>query len=402
MERVTDGVRGQILLGEDARFRARSALIVGAAALLAGAAITLAAGAGWSRFLHGYLVAAAFCLSLALGALFFVILHHLTGARWSVAVRRLAEHLTGNLPWLALVFVPLLAGLPLLYEWSHADAVAQDEILQHKQPYLNVPFFLLRTVIYFAVWIALARYFFRRSADQDRTGDPELTIRMRRLSPVAMILLGLTLTFFAFDYLMSLDPHWYSTIFGVYYFAGSAVGFFAALAVVAHLLRRAGYLTHVVTSEHFHDIGKFVFAFVVFWAYIAFSQYLLIWYGNLPEETGYFLRRQRGGWGVLSLLLLCGHFIVPFLVLLSRVPKRRGTALALTAAWVLFMHWWDLYWLVMPQVMPEWHGFPVVELLSLTGLVGLLSGATILRMRRIALVAGRDPFLSESVVYENL
>jgi hypothetical protein len=309
----------------------RVATVLGVIGLAAGVLLIFVTDEGRPRFFHAYLVSFCYFLSLALGALFFVALQHLTRSGWSVVVRRLAEGIAATLPVLAVLCIPVLLGMHDLYHWTHSDAVAGDSLLQWKQPYLNTPFFIVRVVVYFVVWTLLAWFFLTASVRQDATGDVRLTLRMQAASAPAMVLYAITVTFAAFDLLMSLDPHWYSTIFGVYYFAGSVVGFFALLALVVYLLQRAGRLTRAITIEHYHDLGKLIFAFVVFWAYIAFSQYLLIWYANIPEETVWYLRRQSGSWAAVSLVLLFAHFVVPFVALLSRVSKRRKSLLAAVA-----------------------------------------------------------------------
>ena len=212
-------------------------------------ALGLASEAARRQLWHSWLVGALFALSIALGGLFFVLVHHATQAGWSVVVRRIAENAMATLPFLALLFVPLLFGMGDLFHWSHAEAVKLDPLLLHKQPYLNVSSSCIRTVAYFVVWSALALWFGRLSRLQDDTGDHELTRRMRRASPPALLLFALTVTFFAFDWLMSLEPDWYSTIFGVYFFAGSAMAFFAFLALVMFAARRAGLLAGVVTTS---------------------------------------------------------------------------------------------------------------------------------------------------------
>lgn len=375
---------------------------VGAIGLGTAIVTGLVTDGGAERFFHAYLVSFCYVLSLALGALFFTILQHLTRSGWSVVVRRLAEGLAGTLPLLALLAVPVLLGMRHLYEWTDADAVAADPALSGKAFYLNPTFFVIRVVIYFVVWVGLARFFFRTSVEQDETGDVALTLRMQWVSAPAMLLFAITITFAAFDLLMSLDPHWYSTIFGVYYFAGGVVGFFALLVVTAAAVQALGRLPRAITTEHYHDLGKLVFAFVVFWAYIAFSQYMLIWYGNIPEETHWYLKRQTGGWTAVSLLLLFGHFVVPFLVLISRRTKRRKGALWLAALWVLVIHWVDIYWLVMPEMSPRRVLLGLPELGCFVGLGGLFLAAAVLRLRNCALVPEGDPRVAESLTFENV
>jgi hypothetical protein len=355
---------------------------------------------------HSWLVGALFALSVALGGLFFVLVHHATQAGWSVVVRRIAENAMSTLPFLALLFVPLaLFGMHDLFHWSDAEAVRQDHLLAHKQPYLNVPFFLIRALAYFAIWSALAIWFGRQSRLQDATGDHELTRRMRRASAPGLLLFAVTVTFFAFDWLMSLNPHWYSTIFGLYFFAGSAMAFFAFLALAVIAARRAGLLTEVLTAEHQHDIGKLLFGFVVFWAYMAFSQYMLIWYAYLPEETGFFAQRLAGSWRTASAVLALGHFVVPFFFLLPRTIKRNAKALAAVSVWLLAMHLLDLYWLVMPNL-PDLHPAGMLPILlvaaALIGCCGVFLAAFGLALKRQALVPLRDPRLPESLTFENV
>lgn len=365
-------------------------------------ALGLASEAARPQLWHSWLVGALFALSVALGGLFFVLVQHATQAGWSVVVRRIAENAMATLPFLGLLFVPLLFGMGDLFHWSHAEAVKLDPLLLHKQPYLNVRFFVIRTVAYFVIWSALALWFGRLSRLQDVTGDHELTRRMRRASPVALLLFALSVTFFAFDWLMSLSPDWYSTIFGLYFFAGSAMAFFAFLALVVIAARRTGLLAGVVSAEHQHDIAKLLFTFVAFWAYMAFSQYLLIWYANLPEETVFFAHRNVHSWSLATAGLALGHFVVPFFFLLPRTVKRSPTALAVAAAWLLAMHLLDLYWLVMPNLHPAGVAPSLLDATALIGSCGLFMAAFGRALKRQALVPLRDPRLPESLTFENV
>ena len=376
----------------------------GLGAGIAGIAVAGALAAatnGLDRFLFAWLVNYAFFLTLALGALFMVVLHHLTRAGWSVVVRRLAEGLASTLPLLALLLLPVLLGMRHLYHWSVPELVAKDPVLMAKAPFLNAPFFVLRWAVYFASWIATARIFVGRSFAQDASGDVSLTVSMQKAAAPAMLAFGLTSTFASVDLLLSLDAHWYSTIFGVYFFAGSVVAMLAALILAAFGLQRSGRLHQSITVEHYHDLGKLLFAFVVFWAYIAFSQYMLIWYANIPEETGWLLRRQTHGWDRVGLLLILGHFVAPFLALLSRSPKRRPQLLAAAAAWLLAMHWLDLYWVVMPEASPGRAGLHAVDVALFFGLGGLFLAAAVRVLRNRSLVPVRDPRLAESLQFEN-
>ncbi|RLE25998.1 MAG: quinol:cytochrome C oxidoreductase [Acidobacteria bacterium] len=368
-----------------------------------GGAIGLALGSdgGMHRLAETYLVSFAYFLSLALGALFFVLLQHLTHAGWSVVVRRLAEALSVNVILMAVLVIPVLLNMEHLYHWAHPGAADHDAILAGKTPFLNPQFFTIRLVVYFAIWSLLAWFFFSNSRKQDSTADPKFTRRMEALSAPGMILFALSLNFAAFDLLMSVNPHWFSTIFGVYFFAGSVVVIMATLVILAAYLQRQGRLQGIVTVEHYHDLGKLLFGFVVFWAYIAFSQYMLYWYGNIPEETVWYLTRQTGNWTGISVALLFGHFVIPFLALVSRFPKRRPRLLVLAALWMLAMHWLDLYYLVGPEFHPEGASIGLMDILCFLGMGGLFFLVLAWRLRKIALVPVGDPRLAESLSFEN-
>jgi len=367
-------------------------------------ALGVSAALGWQQrdqLMHAYLVAFLFGLSLALGGLFFVLVQYASRAGWSVTVRRLAENAMATLPLFALLFVPIaLFGIDTLYHhWSHPG---DDAILLGKQGFLNPTGFYLRAAAYFAVWIGMSTWFYRRSTRQDEEATPAITRRMQSVSAPALVLFALSVTYASIDWIMSLDPHWFSTMFGVYFFAGCAVASFAVIILAALALRRGGFLAGVVTGEHFHDLGKLLFAFVVFWAYIAFSQFMLIWYGNIPEETEFFVRRWQDGWEILSVLLAAGHFGVPFLFLLPQRVKRNGLALTLAALWLLFMHYLDLYWLVMPSLHPEHAHLYVLDVTCLIGVVALFVALFAHRLVGHSLVPVGDPRLAESLAFENL
>jgi hypothetical protein len=395
---------------------AAAAGVVGVGGMAAGV-ILGACLDGWPQFFRSYLTSFAFLMSLTLGALFFVMLQHLTRAGWSVVLRRLAELIAANVSLMAVLFLPILAsvlyGIGDLYHWVHADP--HDALLAHKKAWLNPTFFTIRAVIDFAVWMFLARYMLRRSLAQDADGDVAHTLAMQRVSAPGMLLYAVTLTTASFDWLMSLDPHWYSTIFGVYFFSGGVVGFFSLLALATYVTQRLGRLTHSISVDHFHDTGKLVFAFVVFWSYIAFSQYMLQWYANMPEGTRWQLVRQQPPWLVLSLVLLFGHFLLPFVALISRIPKRRVHLLIIGAAWVLIMHWFDTLYVVGPDSYgfiealesgrtPVLPGSPLhlTDLALLGGMGGIYVWATLRRAARVALLPERDPRLAESLAFENI
>jgi hypothetical protein len=356
---------------------------------------------GMDHLLETYLVTFAFFLSISLGGLFFVLLEHCTRAGWSVVARRVAEAVAANVWVMAILVIPVVLGMDHLYHWTDAAAVAHDPLLEAKVGFLNPTFFMIRLAIYFLIWGALATFLYRTSVAQDASGDPALTLRMERVSAPGMVLFALSLNFAAFDLLMSLDPHWFSTIFGVYYFAASVVAFFAVMPKIIYGLQMRGILKNAITVEHYHDFGKLLFAFVVFWAYIAFSQYMLIWYANVPEETEWFLKRQTGEWTTVSLLLIFGHFVLPFLLLVSRFIKRRPLLLAITGGFVAAMCWVDMYWLVIPEFSPGVARFGLLDILCFLGMNGVWSAAVVWRLSRHSAIAEKDPRLEESLVFES-
>jgi hypothetical protein len=378
---------------------------IGVFGLLLTAFLGVRAADAGKQFFHSYLLALTYFLSLGIGALFFVTLQYLTRAGWSVVVRRLAELFATSLPLLAVLFVPVLVamvqGNASLYLWVDKAVVAQDALLAGKQAYLNVPFFLARFGFYFLVWTGLSRHYLKQSLQQDSSGELRITARLQSLSAPAMAVFALSTTFASFDLLMSLQPHWYSTIFGVYFFAGSVVGFFALTILTCLLLQRAGYLRQIITVEHYHDMGKFLFGFVFFWGYIAFSQYMLIWYGNMPEETEWFLQRQSGDWLYLSLALLFGHFLIPFPGLISRHAKRNTGLLAFWAVFMLIMHWVDLYWLIMPSLRAETLPLGLIDLSAWLGIGGLFVANFGYMARGSLMIPVRDPHLAESLAFQN-
>jgi len=378
---------------------------VGVVALLLATWLGHSAADGWRGFIRSYLVAWCFWATISLGGLFFTAVQHTTRAGWSVSVRRLAELCGAVMPVLAVLFLPLLVpvlvGSDALYPWVAPEAVAASELLQRKSPWLNATWFGARAVVYLAVWVWLGRLFLVGSVRQDADGDVARTVAVERFSPLALILLAVTTTFAAFDWIMSLEPTWYSTIFGVYFFSGAAVAVLSVLILFAAALRTVGLLRDAVTVEHDHDLGKLLFAFTVFWGYIAFSQYLLIWYGNIPEETEYYLHRSHGIWGAWSLALIIGHLVLPMVGLLSRHVKRRPLLLALWAAWLLVMHWADLAWLVWPSAGANAVWSPAVDAACLFGLGCLWLAGWLHWASHCSLVPLADPRLPESLRFEN-
>jgi hypothetical protein len=400
-----------VMLGGLTRPLGISALVMGIAGLTGGVALGLQRDDGWTYFSYSYLLNYCFFLSITLGALFSVALDHVTRSGWNVVLRRLAEIMAANMPCLVVLIVPLIApllwGYHGLFAWNDAAAVAHDPAVEHKAAYLNSSFFVVRAVIYLAVWWRLGRFFLARSLEQDRTGNAMLTLRMERMSPAALLLCAGTATFASFDWLMSLSPHWFSTIFGVYFYSGAVVAFVAAMILATSALQAAGRLRSAITTEHYHDLGKLLFAFVVFWGYIAFSQYLLMWYANIPEETEWYLERQTGPWVWVSVALLFGNLLIPFCGLLSRYMKRRVGLLAFWAVWLLLMHWIDLYWLIMPNYTARATSptsslpFGAIDVCLFLGLGGVYLAGLLDTAGRHALLPLADPRLDESLHFEN-
>lgn len=309
------------------------------------------------QFFRSYLFAYFFWLGLSLGSLAIVMLHQITGGSWGFAIRRLLEAGMRTLPLMALLFVPILFGLGQLYPWAAHDAGVHDELLQHKAPYLNVPFFLLRTALYFGLWIGTAWMLLRYSTKQDRTGDPGPGRRARTLAGPGLAMYGLTMTFASIDWAMSLEPHWFSTMYGVIFIVGQVLSTLAFSIVAAAWLQKRAPFSRFLSPAHFHDLGNLMFAFVMLWAYVNFSQYLIIWSGNLAEETPWYLHRTGHGWEALAIGLIVFHFAVPFLLLLSRKTKRNTQVLSLVALCLLAMRFVDLYWFIGPAFHRE--GFAV-------------------------------------------
>ena len=391
---IPESVKRPVQAADARQFRAILLGVAGAAA----AGCLAAAIVNPQQFFFRYLAAVLFSVSIGAGALFWLLLHYLTGASWSMVMRRLIEHSTTILVSAALLFVPLLFGLTYIFSWA---AENPDPVIAAKQGYLNRPFFVLRAIGYFGVWIGLALLFRRRSLEQDSGAAHAGLGILRQLSAPGMILLALTATFAAFDWIMSLDPHWYSNIFGVYFWAGSISGSLSAITLLALWARRRPGMEEVITREHLQDLGKLHLGFVSFWAYIAFSQYLLIWYANIPEETAWFVQRSRGGWGEASIALACGHFLVPFLVLLPRRAKRSPLVLGCVSVWLLAFHALDLIWQVLPTLGSSSHLIHWIDPFAWFLIVAVSLWTVVTAAVNHALTPIGDPQLTESVAFEN-
>ncbi len=368
----------------------RLALIAG----IVGAALCLAGLVGnREQFFRSYLVAYLFCFGIALGSLAVLMIQYLTGGAWGAVVRRVLESATRTLPLLALLFLPIVFGLSDLYEWARPEAVAHDPALQHKSLYLNVPFFIARAVLYFVVWITVARYLNHWSAEQDRAGDPRLSRRLEMLSRGGLLLYGLTMTFAAVDWGMSLEPHWFSTIYGVLFMGGQGLATFAFVIPVAALIADRPPLARIIGAEQFHDLGKLMLAFVMLWAYFSLSQFLIIWSANLPEEIPFYLRRMQGGWQYLGIGLIVFHFALPFLVLLSRDVKRHAWALAVVALGLLAARFLDLFWLLRPAALPGVLAVHWLDLAALLAVGGVWFWFVVAQLKSRPLVPLHDPYL---------
>jgi len=353
------------------------------------------------HFGFAYLVGFLFTMTITAGSLFFVVILHLSKSGWSVAPRRALEWLSQGTTALPALFIPLILLAPQVWSKWMAPEAGHDHVIAGKHGYLNTTFFFIRAAVFLSVWALLAFWFYKNSREQDQTGDRKLTGRSEAFAAPATFLMGLSITFAAFDWIMSLSPHWYSTIFGVYVFAGSVVATFAVLALIAIRYRAHNVAGDLLTVEHQHDIGKYLFGFVIFWAYIGFAQFMLIFYANIPEETVFYRIRWEGGWYVPSLVLLFGHFIIPFLMLISRTGKRSPTILSLAAILVLAMHFLDLYWMVMPNLMPNF-AMSWIDFAAFLTPVGLALAWIAYRVLGDPAYPLKDPYTPEALKAENL
>ncbi|MHC4260955.1 MAG: quinol:cytochrome C oxidoreductase [Planctomycetota bacterium] len=390
-------------------------LLVGLATLAAGAAFAFSVG-GWKHFQFTYLTAFMTWLTVSLGGMIFLLIHNVFRAGWHVSVRRLAEMVVANFwPWIPIaflpIFIPIVMGDYALLKWLNPEMLdptspAYDSIVANKSAFLNKGFLIARLVTYFTVWALISRFLTGNSIKQDSDGDPKRTRRLEMRSAPLIPIFALTITFAGIDLQMSLDPHWFSTIWGVYLFAGGLGTFMATLGLLTMLVQNFGGMGHV-TKEHYHDIGKLMFAFTFFWGYIAFSQYMLIWYANIPEETIYYDLRQTGVWATTSIVLLFGKLLIPFLGLLSRHIKRNRKTLAFWAFWMLFFHFVDHYQIVMPNLAkklgtPGEMPTPGAELLMWLGMGMTFMSLTLMRAKSQSLVPLRDPRLRESLAFHNI
>jgi hypothetical protein len=349
------------------------------------------------QFFQSYLMAYMLWLGVTLGCLALGMVHQLSGGAWGVLIRRPIGAAARVIPLMTVLFLPIALGVMRIYPWTNADLVAHDEALQHKQLYLNVPFFLTRAAIYFLAWNTLSYFLNRWSLEQDRTGDPRIARRMQALSGGGLVVYGLTITFASFDWLMSLEPHWYSTIYGVLILGGQGLSSLAFLIIVLVWLSRRPPLDQIVVPAHFHDLGNLMLAFVMLWAYFSFSQYLIIWAGNLPAEIGWYLHRMQTGWRPVAVVLMLFHFALPFVVLLSRTVKRQGRLLVRVAIAVLVVRLVDLWWLIGPEFHTDGIAVSWMDAWIPLGMGAIWLAAFIYQLRGRAILPIHDPEFDETL-----
>jgi len=371
-------------------------------ALIAGVLGTAVSAAGFfaagpSQFYRSYLWSYIFIVALAIGPLAWLMLQFVTGGAWGLVIRRACEAATRTLPLVLVMFLPVVIGINNLYPWPHAALVKADPLLQHKAPYLNVPFFLGRAAFYFAGWLFLAWWFNRWSLEEDREGHERVHGKMSGMAGPGLLFWGFSVTFMSVDWILSVDPKWFSTIFGMLFMVNQSLTAMAFLIALMVLLYGQRPMSEVLTHRHLHDLGKFLLAMVMVWAYFSFSQFLIIWAGNLPEEIPWYLTRLNHGWQYIGLLLVIGHFALPFALLLSRDLKRNFKLLAAIAVFILAMRLVDLYWLITPGFRKEGFGVSFLDFTIPVGLVGLWLAYFLAQLEKRPLMPLNAPYLEEAL-----
>jgi hypothetical protein len=374
---------------------------LGMGAALVGAVVTIVGVvmAGQERFFQAYLVAYTYWMGVVLGSMALLMVQHLSGGAWGVVIRRPLEAAVRTLPIMIALFIPIVVGMGDLYHWTHADVVANDPVIREKSAYLNTPFFLGRQVFYFACWLVLGTLLTRWSAEQDRTGDPALLGKFAKLSGGGLVLYGLTVTFAMVDWTMSVNPHWFSTIWGLLYIGGQGLSAMAFAIVILIMLAETPPLNRVITPHHLHDLGKLLFAFLMLWAYLSFSQFLIIWSANLVEEIPHYLTRWDGGWQWVSVFVIVLQFALPYALLLSRDLKRDARRLRIIATWILATRIVEYYW----QVAPEFNSASVNLSLLDFGLPIAIGGIFLalfaVNLRGRSLLPVNDPGLAKALTH---
>jgi hypothetical protein len=387
----------EAMLGSSMDRIQRTSLIVGVVFLVI-TAIGLFVDPG--QFFRSYLYAYIYTLGLSLGCLGILLMHHVVGGKWGVVTRRLLEAGTRTFPAMLVLLVPVLFGLSSLYLWARPDIAEHDAAIKWKAGYLNVPFFMVRMAIYFALWMLYAWILNRKSLEQDRTGDPAIILRLRQISAPGLLVFVMSGTFAFFDLIMSLEPHWFSTIYGAMFLIGEVLETFAFIIAILVILARRPPFSEILTVRHFHDLGNFLLAFTILWAYLSFSQFLIIWSGNLPEEIPWYIRRFSGGWGYVAVLLIVFHFFAPFVILLQRFIKRSPRLLYRVAIGMIAIRLLDVYWVVEPAFYQEEFALhkPVFQLHWLdvaapAGLMGVWVALFIWQLKRYPVTPIKDPRL---------
>jgi hypothetical protein len=373
---------------------------VGLIGLIFWAVLVFMTGGDRETFFHTYLVAYIFWCGIALGCLGWLMIQYLGGATWGLVIRRLLEAGSHTLFLMLVLFVPIALGLDYIYEWADAAAVAGNKVLEHKKSYLDTGFFAVRTLIYFIIWLTLLYYLRRWSHRLDETGDPGFIQYAQNLSGPGFVFYGLACTFAGIDWIMSLDPEWFSTIFGLILIAGQGVSAMAFIISVCVILSRWEPMSHVLQPKHFHDLGKLLLALVMVWAYFSFSQLLIMWSGNLPEEIPWYLERFRGNWRYIGIGLILLYFFLPFFLLLSRDLKRNSRRLVMVAWLIIVMRFVDLLWMIVPEF-EHGHKIPLsgyfIYLFATIGIGGIWLGWFFWQLRQRALLPVNDPQLAEAL-----
>jgi hypothetical protein len=355
--------------------------------------------AGQERFFQAYLVAYTFVFGIVLGSMALLMVQHLSGGAWGVVIRRPLEAAVRTMPIMAVLYLPIALGVHDLYHWSHPDVVRGDAVLEWKAPYLNTTFFYIRQVIYFAIWLAIGQMLTSWSAEQDRSGNPDLVKKFSRLSGAGLIIYSLTVTFAMIDWTMSVNPHWFSTMWGPLYMVGQALSAMAFVIAILILLSQSAPLNRVVTSHHLHDLGKLFFAFLMLHAYLSFSQFLIIWSANLSEEIPHYLIRWDSGYQYVSIFMIVGHFAVPYALLLSRDIKRSFQRLRLIAIWILFARVVDYYWHVAPEFHKEGLSIGVLDIATPIAVGGVFLALFAANLRKYSLLPVNDPGLAKALTH---
>ncbi|HYL68329.1 MAG TPA: hypothetical protein VEX69_04115 [Candidatus Limnocylindria bacterium] len=366
----------------------RIAVTSGAIGLVLCAAFGIRNG---TQFFRSYLFAYVFWLAIPMGCMAILMLHHLTGGWWGYPIRRLLEAGTRTFVWMAALFLPVLLGMSRLYKWAQPAEVAADPMLQYKHPYLNPPFFTVRVVIYFAIWVGLARILNKWSSEQDRTDDARLATRLEALSGPGLILWGIAVTYSSIDWVMSLEAHWFSTIYGMIVMVVAALTAMSFVVFVLRKLSAQELISRAVTPSQFNDLGNLMLAFVMLWAYLSFSQFLIIWSGNIKDEIPWYKARAFGGWGAVAVVLIVLHFALPFLLLLQRGVKRRLQMLSFVAGMLMVLSVIDVYWLVAPAYETSGPRPSPLDLFAVVGIGGLWLAAFFSELKKWPLLPQHDP-----------